>query len=128
MICIQWSDTGRNGDRLFWKAGSTTDCSVWEEKEEHEILVPVIQVTSSQSTTGHAGSFAEGAATYNSCGTPKQEPGKCYNVPSLSVMKQTRRSLANVCVIEHSHVAGRKINIKTCTAPHNWPADCQGQV
>jgi hypothetical protein len=28
MICIQWSETGRNGDRLFWKAGSTTDCSV----------------------------------------------------------------------------------------------------
>jgi hypothetical protein len=125
---MQWSDTGRNGDWLIWKAGSTTECSVWEEEEENEVLFPVIQVTSSHSTTGHAGSFAEGAATDNSCGTPKQETRKCYYVSPLSVMKKTRRSLANVGQIEHSRAVGRKIIAEKCTAPQNWPTDCQGQV
>jgi hypothetical protein len=101
MICIQWSDAGRNGDILLWKAGSTTGSSVGEEEEDNEDLVPVIQVTSSQSTNGHAGSFAECAVTGKICGTPKSGPWKCYYVSSLSEMKQTRRSLADVSQIAH---------------------------
>ena len=137
-----WSGPADNGEKWFaysgqtpegvetllWKAGSTIDSSVWEEEEENEVLVPVIQVTSGHPTTGHAGSFAESAATDNSCGTPKQEPWKCYYVSSLSEMKQARRSLADVGQIAHSRVAGRKIVVETCTAPHSWSADCQGQV
>ena len=69
IICMQWSDTGRNGDRLFWKAGSTTDCSVWEEEEEDEVTAgyrsPVIQVISKHCTTGQAGALAEGVAKYS---------------------------------------------------------------